>query len=94
MKSFVIAAIAAAGILMAGAASADEALAKKSGCLACHAIDKKKMGPAFKESAAKYKGKADAQATVVAALKAGKEHPAVKANDEDLEKLVKWILSL
>ncbi|MEW5881801.1 MAG: c-type cytochrome [Pseudomonadota bacterium] len=94
MKSFVIAAIAAAGILMTGAASADEALAKKSGCLACHAIDKKKMGPAFKESAAKYKGKADAQATVVAKLKAGKEHPAVKASDEDLEKLAKWVLSL
>lgn len=94
MKTFVIAAIATAGILMTGAAGADEALAKKAGCLACHAIDKKKMGPAFKQTAAKYKGKGDAQATIVAKLKAGKEHPAVKANDEDLDKLVKWILSL
>lgn len=94
MKSFVIAAIAAAGIAMTGIASADEALAKKDGCLTCHAIDKKKMGPSFKDTAAKYKGKADAQATLVARLKAGKEHPAVKANDADLETLSKWILSL
>lgn len=94
MKTFVIAAIAAAGILMTGAASADEALAKKDGCLACHGIDKKTMGSAFKDIAAKYKGKADAQAKIVASLKAGKDHPAVKANDEDLDKLVKWILSL
>lgn len=79
---------------MTGAASADEALAKKDGCLACHGIDKKKMGSAFKDIAAKYEGKADAQAKIVASLKAGKDHPAVKANDEDLDKLVTWILSL
>ena len=39
--------------------SAAEALSKKSGCLKCHAVDKKKDGPSFKETAAKYKGKPD-----------------------------------
>jgi cytochrome c len=94
MKSFMIAAIAAAGIAMTGMANANEALAKKSGCLTCHAVDKKKMGPGFKDVAAKYKGKADAEAAIVAKLKAGKDHPAVKANDADLASLTKWVLSL
>ncbi|HEX5130648.1 MAG TPA: c-type cytochrome [Usitatibacter sp.] len=60
-------------VLLAGAAmiaeSADDAAAmallKKSKCLTCHAVDKKKDGPSFKETAAKYKGKADAEATLV-----------------------------
>ncbi len=94
MKSFVIAAIAAAGIAMTGVAGANEALAKKEGCLACHAVDKKKMGPGLKEISAKYKGKKDAEAAIVAKLKAGKDHPAVKSNDADLATLAKWILSL
>jgi cytochrome c len=93
MKPFVIAAVAAAGMMMTGMANADEALAKKSGCLTCHAVDKKKMGPAFKDVAANYRGKADAQAAIVAKLKAGKDHPAVKANEADLASLTKWVLS-
>ena len=68
MKSFVIAAVAAAGLACAGAASAQEALAKSTGCMNCHDIDTKKIGPAFKEVAAKYKGKADAEAMLVAKL--------------------------
>ena len=43
-------------LLFAGTASANEELAKKSACTACHAIDKKLVGPAYKEVAAKYKG--------------------------------------
>lgn len=94
MKSFVIAAIAAAGIAWTGVASASEALAKKEGCLVCHAVDKKMMGPGLKEISAKYKGKKDAEAAIVAKLKAGKDHPAVKSSDADLSSLTKWILSL
>ena len=63
---------------MAGAASAQEALAKSSGCLNCHDVNAKKMGPAFKEIAAKYKGKADAAATLEAKLTGAKGHPAVE----------------
>lgn len=45
-------------------AGAAEALMKKSGCLKCHSVSAKKEGPPFKETAAKYKGKADAEKTV------------------------------
>ena len=45
-----------AGVVIAAPARADEALAKKSNCLACHMIDKKSVGPAYKDIAKKYKG--------------------------------------
>jgi cytochrome c len=94
MKTLVVTLMVAAGLTMAGAASAQEDLAKSSGCMTCHAVDAKKMGPSFKDIAAKYKGKADAQATLVANLKAGKGHPAVKSSDADTASLVKWILAM
>ena len=53
MKS-VITAVAAAGMLAAGQAAADEALAKKHNCLACHTVDKKNVGPAYKDIAKKF----------------------------------------
>ncbi len=93
MKSFVIAAVAVAGLAVTGAASAQEALAKSSGCLNCHDVNTKKIGPAFKEVAAKYKGKADAEAMLVAKLSEHKGHPEVKAKGDDLKSLVKWVLS-
>jgi cytochrome c551/c552 len=52
------------------------------------------MGPSFKETAAKYKGKADAEATITAKLNAAKDHPKVKAESGDVTKLVKWILAM
>ena len=61
MKAFVMVAVAAAGLACAGAASAQEALAKSSGCMNCHDIATKKIGPSFKDIAAKFKGKADAE---------------------------------
>lgn len=94
MKSMMIAAVLAAGVTAAGSANAQEALAKSSGCLNCHAADTKKIGPAFKDVAAKYKGKADAEATLVANLSATKGHPEVKAKGDDLKSLVKWVLSM
>ena len=80
--------------MTATVANAQEALAKSSGCLNCHAVDSKKMGPAFKEVAAKYKGKSDAEAMLVAKVSGGKEHPAIKAGGDDVKSLVKWVLSL
>lgn len=94
MNKFITTAMVAAGLWMAGAVDASEALAKKEGCLACHAVDKKKLGPALKEISAKYKGNTDANAVIVLKLKAGKDHPPVKSNDADLATLSKWILSL
>jgi cytochrome c len=94
MKSIVIAAVLAAGMAAAGAANAQEALAKSSGCMTCHDVATKKMGPAFKEVATKNKGKADAEAKIIAKLSAGKDHPEVKAKGDDLKGIVKWVLSL
>ena len=61
MKALVAAAVAA-GLLSASPAFASEALAKSKNCLACHAVDKKLVGPSYKEIAAKYAGQADAAA--------------------------------
>jgi cytochrome c len=94
MKRILMAAVASIALVAAGAAGAQEALAKSSGCLNCHAVDSKKVGPAFKDVAAKYKGKADAEATLTAKLSAAKGHPAVKASADDLKSIVNWILSL
>ncbi len=94
MRAIMLTAVLAAGLAATGAASASEDLAKSSGCLTCHAVATKKMGPAFKDIAAKYKGKADAQATLVAELKSGKGHPAVKSSEADTATLVKWILAM
>jgi len=51
--------VAAAGVLAAPVAQADEALLKKHNCVACHQIDKKVVGPAYKDVAKKYKGQKD-----------------------------------
>ena len=94
MKLIAMAIVVSVGLVATGAASAQEALAKSSGCLNCHAVDTKKMGPSFKDVAAKYKGKADAEATLVAKISSGKGHPAVKASADDVKSLVTWVLSL
>ena len=99
MKSFLIAAAAVATFAFAGTAQASEAMAKDKGCLGCHAVDAKKMGPALKEVSAKYKGKADAEATIAGVLKSGKAtsgktHPVAKASDDEMKTLAKWVLSL
>ena len=94
MKSIVIAAVVAIGMTAAGTASAQEALAKSSGCLTCHDIATKKVGSAFKEIAAKNKGKADAEAKLVAKVSGAKDHPKVTASEGDVKSIVKWALSL
>ena len=94
MKSIVLAAAVAVALAGgAGVANAQEALAKSSGCLNCHDAATKKIGPSFKDIAAKYKGKADAEATLVAKLSKGEGHPATKTKPDDLKGLVKWVLS-
>ena len=102
--------IAAAGAVFsaapASAADADaaQALAKKSGCLKCHAVDKAKKGPSFQTTAAKYKGKTDAEAKLIDNItKAPKvkfedgteeEHKVVDTKDmKEIKNLVAWILA-
>jgi cytochrome c len=63
---------------------------KSKGCLNCHEADKKKVGPSFKDIAAKNQGK---QAQLVAKLKEGKGHPKIAASDAELNAAVKQVLS-
>lgn len=84
--------MAAAGALMAGAVQAQDML-KAKGCLGCHDMDKKKVGPAYKDVAAKYKGNKDAESTLVAKLKEGKGHPKVSATDAELKECIKAVLA-
>lgn len=101
MKAIVFAA-AAALALTAGIASADQALAQKSACMSCHQIDKKVVGPSFKDVAKKYKGDAKAVEHLVGVIKKGGKgvwgavpmppHPQV--SDENAKKLADWVLAL
>lgn len=93
MKSMQIAVVGAIALIGAGAAGAQEDLAKSSGCLNCHAVDTKKVGPSFKDIAAKYKGNAGAEAKLTSEIAEGKGHPKTQAKAEDVPKLVKWVLS-
>jgi cytochrome c len=86
--------LVAAGLVVALSANASPELAKKDGCTNCHAVAEKKVGPAFKDVAAKYKGNAGAEASLVAKINAGKDHPQVKASEDDVKKLVKWVLAM
>ena len=88
----VILIFAAAGALAVGAAQAQDVL-KAKGCLACHDVEKKKMGPSFKDIAAKYKGDKAAESNLVAKLKEAKGHPKVNASDDELNAAVKEILA-
>jgi cytochrome c len=88
MTAVTVAALASAGL--ANAAGEDDA--KKAGCLNCHAVDTKKMGPAFKDVGAKFAGKKDTD--VVAAIKAAKPHASLKTSDDDLKVIGSWILTL
>ena len=102
MKAVVIAAAAAALALTAGVASADLALAQKSACLSCHQVDKKVVGPAYKDVAKKYKGDAKAVDHLVNVIKKGGKGvwgpvpmpPNPQVSDENAHKLAHWVLSL
>lgn len=103
MKAIYVSLLAAAGILAAGAAqAADEtALAQKSGCLACHAVDHKVVGPAYKDVAKKYAGnKAAVGKLADKVMKGGAgvwgqvPMPPSNVSEADATKLVTWVLSL
>jgi cytochrome c len=94
MKSIVAVAVLSTGLALAAPVHAQEAAAKSAGCMNCHAVDTKKVGPAFKDVAKKYKGQADAADKLTAALKSGKGHPAVKASDAEIKGIVSWVLAM
>jgi cytochrome c len=85
----------AVAVFQGAAYSADgQALAKKATCLNCHTVDAKKVGPAFKEVAKKYK--AAGADKLVAGMKAKPVHQAAakSTSDADLKSIASWILSL
>ena len=86
--------LAVAGTFALGAALAASAadVLKDKGCLNCHAVDKKKVGPALNDIAAKYKGNAGAVAELTAKLKNGKGHMKAKGTDAEIEAAVKKAL--
>ncbi|MCU0804428.1 MAG: c-type cytochrome [Burkholderiales bacterium] len=96
--------LALAATLAAGPAAAQNAdeLLKKFGCTACHATDKKLVGPAYKEVAKKYAGQKDADANLIKKVKAGGSGvwgqipmpPNPQVSDADLKTMVTYILSL
>jgi cytochrome c len=93
MKVKAIAVAASAVLFGATVALASPELAKSSGCLGCHDVSAKKVGPSFKSVAEKNKGKADAEARIDAVLAEGKKHPATKVSEADRKTLVKWVLA-
>ena len=101
MKRLIIVLAAAAAIPASFPASAQEELAKKHACLACHAVDKKLVGPSYKDIAAKYRSDPGAEARLVDKVKKGSQGtwgqvpmpPNASVPDADVRALVKWILS-
>ena len=83
-------------------ASASEALASKAGCLACHAKDRKVIGPAYRDIAAKYKDQKDADSRLFEKVRKGgagvwgpipmAPNPPEKISDADLKTVIEWIL--
>jgi len=99
MKKLLAAALI--GALFSGSAMAQADLAKQKGCLACHNVDKKVVGPAYKDVAAKYAGDAGAEARLAKKVREGGTGvwgkavmPAnPKVTEAEAQALVKWILS-
>jgi cytochrome c len=100
MKAIYVSLLAAAGVMSAGAVQADEAaLAKSKNCLTCHQVDKKVVGPAYKDVAKKYTAK-DEPMLAKKMIEGGKgvwgpvPMPPNKVTPDEANKLAKWILSL
>ena len=106
MKSFAFL-FAAASLVFSTTVLADLDLARKSGCLACHGVDQKVVGPAWKDVAARYKGNSGAKQQLIDKVKKGGKGNwqdvtggvpmppySPRVSDADIEKLVDFILTL
>ena len=105
MKKLMMIAVTAGLVLACSANAADaekaKALAQSKNCLACHAIDKKLVGPAFTEVSKKYKGNKDAEATLIKKVINGGggvwgtiPMPPNPVKEDESKLLVEWVLSL
>ena len=99
MKTLIISMIFAAAT---SNAFANQDLAKQKGCLSCHNVERKVVGPAYKDVAKKYKGDAKAEAHLIQVIKKGGKGvwgnvpmpPSPTVSDAEAKTLVQWILSL
>lgn len=102
MKQLLAVSLAVSALMLADAALANEKLAQASGCMTCHGVDKKIIGPSYKEIAAKYRGNKTAEADLIKKVKAGGQGvwgstpmpPNAHVKDEDVKTLVVWILGM
>ena len=100
--AFVARLLLATGLVTAAPAFADQALATAKNCMTCHAIDKKVVGPAYKEIAARYAGQKDAADKLASKIVKGGAGvfgvvpmPAnTQVNEAEAKKLAAWVLSL
>ncbi|MDP1525607.1 MAG: c-type cytochrome [Rhodocyclaceae bacterium] len=94
-------ALIAAGVMISAPAMASKDLATKSNCMACHAVDKKLVGPSYQEVAKKYAGNAGAPKLLAEKIKKGGTGtwgqvpmpPNAAVKDADIDTMVKWILA-
>lgn len=99
---FLFALLFALGVLAAGNAAASEKLAQSSGCMTCHSVDRKVIGPGYKEIAAKYRNDKGAEANLVKKVKAGGSGvwgptmmpPNAHVKEDDIKAIVAWVLTL
>jgi cytochrome c len=98
----VVAGLALLPALASAEPSAGESLAKKSGCFACHSVQRKVIGPAYKDVAERYDGEKGAVDKLVQKVKEGGSGvwgsagmpPQAQVKDEDIHRIVEWILTL
>jgi cytochrome c len=99
MKLFQIAMLAA--VVASGSAYANKELATQKACMACHAVDKKLVGPAYQEVAKKYAGQKDAEASLIASIRKGGSGkwgpipmpPQAALTDAETKALANWVLA-
>ncbi len=96
-----------AALLSTGNAQSDEALAKSKNCMACHAVDAKRIGPTYKEIARRYGGQKDVEAMLAVKIIKGSKGawkqelkaellmpPNARVKPEEAARIVQWILGL
>lgn len=102
MKAIPTLSLAVALAFASGVAMAQPDLAKAKNCLACHSVDKKLIGPAYKDVAAKYANDKDAEARLIKHVREGSKGvwgqipmpPNPQVSEAEAKSLVDWILSL
>ncbi|MDV6343223.1 c-type cytochrome [Nitrosomonas sp. Is37] len=102
MRKVLLGVMAASAVLLISNVQASAELAKSSGCLNCHNVDTKLVGPALKDVAAKYAGQADAATYLAGKIKNGSSGvwgtipmpPNANVSDENAKTLAEFILTL